>query len=144
MVPSSRPSSIARAGSRPFISSSLSRSLVDVYFRRVDERDLLGRLRGGDKEAFDSMFREYYPNLVGVAESMLREREAAEDMAQDVMMELWRRRETLVLETSLRAYLFRAVRNRSLNYLRHLRIAPRVDPEAAVTVSSGSSDRDTL
>ena len=110
----------------------------------MDERELLGRLRGGDKDAFDSIFREYYPHLTGVAESMLREREAAEDMAQDVMMELWRRRETLVLETSLRAYLFRAVRNRSLNYLRHLRIAPRVDPEAAATVSGGSADRDTL
>ena len=110
----------------------------------MDERDLLGRLRGGDKDAFDAIFREYYSHLVGVAESMLREREPAEDVAQDVMVELWRRRETLVLETSLRAYLFRAVRNRSLNYLRHLRIAPRVDPEAAAHLSGGSADGDTL
>src|SRR6185312_1168425 len=145
MVPSSRPSFTERAGSRRSISSSLSRSRVVVYLRRVDERELLGRLRGGDKDAFDSIFREYYPHLTGVAESMLREREAAEDMAQDVMMELWRRRETLVLETSLRAYLFRAVRNRSLNYLRHLRIAPRVDPDAAAAhISSSTADRGTL
>ena len=44
----------------------------------MDERALLERLRGGEKDAFDSIFREYYPHLVGVAESMLREREAAE------------------------------------------------------------------
>ena len=61
-----------RAGSRLSISSSLSRSRVVVYLRRVDERELLGRLRGGDKDAFDSIFREYYPHLTGVAESMLR------------------------------------------------------------------------
>src|SRR5262245_27511257 len=82
------------------------------YLRGVEERDLLEQLRAGGQDAFDTIFRTYYRHLVAAAEGMLREREAAEDVAQDVMVELWRRRESLVFETSLRAYLFRAVRNR--------------------------------
>ena len=114
-------------------------------FARVDERELLERLRAGAQDAFDSIFRTYYRHLVATAENMLREREAAEDVAQDVMVELWRRRESLVFETSLRAYLFRAVRNRALNHLRHLRIAPRAEPDAAAAhISRSTADRRTL
>jgi RNA polymerase sigma-70 factor (ECF subfamily) len=110
----------------------------------VDQRETLNRIRAGAQDAFDDIFRSYYAQLVGVAESMLRERESAEDVVQDVMVELWRRRETLVLETSLRAYLFRAVRNRALNHLRHQRIAPRAEPDAAVHIAVPAADRDTL
>ena len=110
----------------------------------MNDRDILDRLRAGHQDAFDSVFRLYYAPLVGVAESMLREREAAEDVVQDVMVELWRRRENIVLETSLRAYLFRAARNRALNHLRHLRVAPRAEPDAAELIAVPAADRDTL
>ena len=108
----------------------------------MDDRELLERLRAGAgaQEAFDAIFRSYYARLVAVAESLLRERPAAEDVAQDVMVEVWRRRDTLVLETSLRAYLFRAVRNRALNYIRHQRVAPNVDLEAAGDRSVAGAD----
>jgi len=110
----------------------------------VDEREILNRLRAGAQDAFDAIFRSYYPQLVGVAESMLRERESAEDVVQDVMVELWRRRDSLVLETSLRAYLFRAVRNRALNHIRHQRIAPRAEPDAALHIAVPAADREML
>src|SRR5687767_14424189 len=53
---------------------------------------------------------------------MLRDRAEAEEVAQDVMLELWRRRENIKVETSLRAYLLRATRNRALNRIRHERV----------------------
>lgn len=105
------------------------------------DRDLLDRLRAGDKDAFDSIFRTHYAHLVGLAERMLRERPAAEEIVQDVMLELWRRRETLVVETSLRAYMFRATRNRVLNHIRHQRVAARGAPLiAADPVAAPSAD----
>ena len=61
------------------------------------------------------MFRAHYAHLVAFAQGMLRDRAAAEDMAQEVMLELWRRREEITISESLRAYLLRATRNRSLN-----------------------------
>lgn len=106
----------------------------------MSDAELLGGLRAGRKDAYESIFKSYYAQLVGAAESMLRERSAAEDVVQDVMVELWKRRHSIDVDTSLRAYLFRAVRNRSLNQIRHRKVAPLADPEAADRVA-GSPDR---
>ena len=92
--------------------------------------DVLERIQSGDESAFDAAFREWYPVLVRVATALLREVDAAEEVAQEVMLELWRRRHVISADVSLRAYLLRAVRNRSLNQLRHLRI--RRESESAV------------
>lgn len=92
------------------------------------EAPLLARLRAGDESAFDVVFRSHYGSLVGFAESLLHSREAAEDLAQDVMLELWRRREQLVLTDSLRSYLLRAVRNRAFNEIRRVKTAKRKEP----------------
>ena len=94
----------------------------------VEEKHLLDRLRQGDRDAFDSIFRSYYPSLVGMAEGVLRQRAVAEEVVQDVMLELWRRRESLKVEDSLKAYLFRSARNRALNHLRHARVEQRGEP----------------
>lgn len=94
----------------------------------VDDRELLARIRRGDEGAFDALFRQYYGPLVALAESLLRRRAEAEEIVQDVMLELWRRRETLVIEETWRAYLFRAARNRALNELRHEKVAQLAEP----------------
>ena len=91
----------------------------------VDESELLARLREGNDSAFDAIFREQYPGLVVIATRLLGERALAEEIAQDVMLELWRRRETLVLTGPIRAYLQQATRNRALNRLRQARTAQR-------------------
>jgi RNA polymerase sigma-70 factor (ECF subfamily) len=91
----------------------------------MDERELLLRLRQGDDAAYDAIFRQWYAPLVATTAALLRDRGPAEEVVQDVMLELWRRRESLTLETSLRAYLFQATRNRALNYLRRQRVEAR-------------------
>jgi RNA polymerase sigma-70 factor (ECF subfamily) len=94
----------------------------------VDDLSLLARCRAGDDEAFASLFRVHYPPLVRAAERLLRDRAAAEDVAQEVMLQLWRRRESLDGDVSLRAYLHQATRNRALNQLRHEKIVHTAEP----------------
>ena len=110
----------------------------------MDDRELLERIRKGDTDAFDAVFRAHYASMVGTAERMLRRRDVAEEIVQDVLLELWRRRETLVVDDSLRGYLFRATRNRSLNHLRHGAIEKRAEPELVAdrdqVTSTGPSD----
>jgi RNA polymerase sigma-70 factor (ECF subfamily) len=91
----------------------------------TSEQDLQRRIRAGDESAFDVVFRTHYPRLVRMAESVVRERAPAEEIAQEVMLELWRRRESLEVEQSFGAYLMRSTRNRALNYVRHQRIVER-------------------
>ncbi len=93
-----------------------------------DDRALLAGLRAGDQTAFDAIFRTHYAHLVAFAQSLLHDRGSAEDVAQDVMLELWRRRAELVIQESLRAYLLRATRNRALNQLRHANVERRAEP----------------
>ena len=99
------------------------------------------RLRRGDAGGFDAIFRAHYPGLVGFAESILKDRSEAEDTAQEVMLELWRRRSDITLETSLRAYLFQSTRNRALNRIRHQRVVDRADPEVAAPASIPRPDQ---
>ena len=108
----------------------------------MDERDLLQRLKAGHQDAFDAIFRAHYPQLVAFAQGLLRDRSAAEDAAQEVMLELWRRREDLAITESVRAYLLRATRNRALNQLRHANVQKRAEPhlmsEEAVNATGAS------
>ena len=102
----------------------------------MDDHELLARLREGDQAAFDELFRVWYPALVRFAEGMLRDRAAAEEVAQEAMVELWRRREQLAPDGSARAYLFQSTRNRALNHIRHLRVRERAAEHLAPAAES--------
>jgi RNA polymerase sigma-70 factor, ECF subfamily len=91
----------------------------------VDDRELLARLARGDEAAYDTIFRAWYAPLVRATQAIVRDGAVAEELVQDAMLELWRRREQLDTEGSPQAYLFRATRNRALNHLRHLAVQRR-------------------
>ena len=111
---------------------------------QASERDLQERIRAGDERAFDSVFRTHYAHLVRVAESMLRESALAEEIAQEVMLELWRRRESLELEQTFAAYLIRSTRNRALNHIRHQRVVAREAAAAAIEPQASRSAEEEL
>jgi RNA polymerase sigma-70 factor (ECF subfamily) len=90
-----------------------------------EDRALLERLRQGDQGAFDIIFRRWYARLVQSTEMMVRDRAVAEELVQEVMLELWRRRDTLDPNGSPKAYLYQATRNRALNHLRHVHVQRR-------------------
>jgi RNA polymerase sigma-70 factor (ECF subfamily) len=102
----------------------------------MDDGELLRRIRAGDEGAYDAAFRAWYPVLVRVAAAVLRDTDAAEEVAQDVMVQLWQRRHLLDADTPLKAYLLRAVRNRALNHLRHLKVRRDAEPEVELTYNT--------
>jgi RNA polymerase sigma-70 factor (ECF subfamily) len=111
----------------------------------ASERDLQERIRAGDEGAFDSVFRAHYAQLVRMAQSVVREAALAEEIAQEVMLELWRRRESLQVEQTFRAYLIRSTRNRALNHIRHQRIVAREAASAAADPrTSPSAEEEVL
>jgi RNA polymerase sigma-70 factor, ECF subfamily len=90
-----------------------------------EQRALFARLAAGDEAAFDRIFRIWYAPLVRVATYILHDASIGEEVVQDVLLEVWRRRETLALEQEPRRYLMRATRNRALNHVRHQQVAAR-------------------
>lgn len=109
----------------------------------VTDSDLLASLRRGDHAAFDALFRQWYEPVVRAANRILHESGVAEELAQDVFLELWRRRETLPDGSSVPGYLLQAVRNRALNHLRHLQVQKKSQVYVeALSEPSESADTD--
>jgi RNA polymerase sigma-70 factor, ECF subfamily len=75
----------------------------------------IARVRAGDAQALEVLFRAFYGPLCGFAYRYTAERALAEELVQDVFAELWTRRAELEVQGSARSYLFAAVRNRALN-----------------------------
>ncbi|MCB0519370.1 MAG: RNA polymerase sigma-70 factor [Lewinellaceae bacterium] len=86
------------------------------------ETELLQLLRQGDDAAFRALYQRFYKYLVVTANNILGDSEAARDLAQDVFVELWKKRESIEVQTSLKPYLRRAVVNKTLNHIKARRI----------------------
>ena len=76
------------------------------------------KVRDDDHRAFQSIFDQWYTPLCRHAVLFVGDRQAAEDIVQDLFVTLWIKRKQLAITASTRSYLYRAVRNRCLNYLR--------------------------
>ena len=68
---------------------------------------------------FREQYRRYYRALVLYVIKMVPADSSAEDIVQDVFMNLWRKRYLIEKETELRSFLYTSVRNRALDYLKH-------------------------
>lgn len=75
------------------------------------------------RKEFEKLFRAHYAALVTFAARMMGSADAAEDLVQEAFIAVWRRRAELPPDAVSRAYLYKAVRHRALNALRHDRIA---------------------
>ena len=82
------------------------------------EYGLCKRLIGSDKRALDELFRDMFPKLVGYAWKYTGQKESASDVVQEAFIKLWKIREDLNPNESVKAYLYSTVRNLSLNHIR--------------------------
>ena len=82
------------------------------------EADFIERLRNGDNEAYRALYARYYGLLCHAADRYLHDRFQAECIVENVIFNIWERREQINIRTSLRSYLAMSVRNASINYLR--------------------------
>lgn len=96
-----------------------------------------GLMREDDRHAFRLAFEAHFARLAAYAYRYLRAVDAAEDVVQDVFANLWCLQGRLDDIDNLSAYLFRAVRNRSLNQLRRRRLEERHPAVASSMVQGG-------
>lgn len=84
----------------------------------TSDQQWLDALRGGDETALRSIFDRHYPLLLGDVYRIVPDEALCQDLAQEVFVELWRKRGELDIHTSLRAYLRRAAINKALNHIK--------------------------
>lgn len=75
----------------------------------------------GDEETYIFLFREYYVSLCSYSRRYVGRKDIAEEIVSDTFLKIWENRAALQINTSVKAYLFQAVCNNSLNYLRKLK-----------------------
>jgi len=119
----------------------------DERFASVpDEPRLIAQLQSGDPKSFEHVFRTYATSLCDLAFSYLRSRDVAEEIVQELFTWLWTHRHGFQPLHGLRAYLFGAVRNRSLNALRDEAASDRAAEQSVRAAGSGvaAADADLL
>ncbi|WP_109829966.1 RNA polymerase sigma-70 factor [Reichenbachiella versicolor] len=84
----------------------------------MTEEKLIERIKNDDKSAFESLFRMFYPDLCRFCVRYVRDEIIAEEIVQEVYINIWDRRFLIEINTSVKAYLYTAVKNRSFNYLK--------------------------
>lgn len=105
----------------------------------TDDKQLIQQIRYGDREAFDKLFRRWYPVLVAYAGHYL-DREDSEDVVQDVMSSLWKNNTSLIIRGEVGPYLHSAVRNRCLNFIEHVSVRNRYHSSVRQSVLEEVSD----
>ena len=84
----------------------------------IDNRDrLIEGLKSGDKLIFEEVYREYYIPLCYYCLRYVENFSDSEEIVQDLFLKLWEMHEELEINSSLNAYLYRAVQNYALNFL---------------------------
>ncbi|WP_162910829.1 RNA polymerase sigma-70 factor [Hymenobacter oligotrophus] len=78
----------------------------------------LAELQRTNGEAFlQELFRAFYRPLGNVVYRVVQDRAVAEDLLQDVFMRIWNNRESLVISSTYKAYLYRAAMNAALRHV---------------------------
>lgn len=116
--------------------------VVEQERDRAPRRSLAARVRAGDAEAFSELFLTFGEPLRRFAFRHLQSRDVADDVVQDVFSNVWHGRERLDLRVELRAYLFRATRNRALDILDHEAVCERWALESGLNAGSTDSCAD--
>jgi RNA polymerase sigma-70 factor (family 1) len=81
------------------------------------DETLLRMIAGGDQEAFSCLYRRYWEPLFVTTVKVIRSKEDAADIVQEVFLSLWNRRSELSLTGSLAAYLQTSVRYKAIHYI---------------------------
>jgi RNA polymerase sigma-70 factor (ECF subfamily) len=87
-----------------------------------EESNIIKGLKEGRENAYRHLFESYYTVLSVFADKYLKDLEASKEIVQDLFVHLYENRNSLLINSSLQSYLYRSVRNRCLNHLKHQKI----------------------
>ena len=111
----------------------------------LSDPELVALLQQRDDAAFAEIYQRYWSVLFLHARNLLRNEEEAEDITQELFTQLWQKAPGLELTgTSLSAYLYRAVRNRVFDHLKHRRVVNDYVASLNTFLEEGTVEADVL
>ncbi len=90
----------------------MQKEQINELFRAVSK---------SDEVSYEKLFKLYFPRLYSFALKIVRDEVYAKDIVQNVFIKIWEKPEVLRVDYP-EAFIYRMVRNASLNFVRHLKI----------------------
>lgn len=90
-----------------------------------DDHTWLQQLSCGEAGAYRQLFQRYYTLLGVFAYRYLSDKQLCEDIVHDVFLELYQQKDRFLTINALKSYLYNAVRNRCIDFLRHYKVEGR-------------------
>ncbi len=87
-----------------------------------DKENLLHRLQIGDKQVFEELYHSYFECLCDFLLRYIDKPEVCEGLVQDLFLGIWIKRENWNPKGEIRPYLYKAARNKALDYLKHCQV----------------------
>jgi len=111
-----------------------------LLYLELEETVILQNLKKGDQSAFDTLFKTYYKYLVMIAYKYTGNQEASKDLVQEVYLDLWKRREVISIQQSIKFFLRKATINKCLARKRK---TDRMVVNSEITETFGGSEDST-
>lgn len=89
---------------------------------KLTDEKLVENFKDGDAKAFEELFHCYYGYLCAYAYKIVQDSANAEEIVQEFFVRLWEKREQLSINTSVKNYFFRSVKNLCINAIQHEKI----------------------
>jgi RNA polymerase sigma-70 factor (ECF subfamily) len=83
-----------------------------------NDDEILPLIKRGDKLVYEVFYKKHYKNLHALAFSYVRRHEIAEEVVNDVFINIWNKAADLEINQSFKNYIVRYVANASINYLK--------------------------
>lgn len=115
-------------------------SKLSAMIHKMNDSVLLERLAAGDEHALNEIYMLYWQDLFVCAYNVLKDKAACEDIVQDLFLQLWQKRSTIQITTSLRAYLYTAVRYNVFRQIRTGKVRNVLFDEAADRMSVNTTE----
>ena len=90
-----------------------------------DEVALVGRVASGDGDAFEALYRCFYPRLRRFLERMTRRPQLVEEILNDTMLVVWRKAHTYNLRSKVSTWIFAIAFRKALKELKRVARASR-------------------
>jgi RNA polymerase sigma-70 factor (ECF subfamily) len=83
------------------------------------------RIRQGDVDEYERLFRSCYKRLCIYAENIIGNRMDAEEIVCNLFVRIWEKREHLSVRGAMESYIVSAVHHEAINYLKHAEVEER-------------------
>ena len=119
----------------------MRKEIKNLNVKGMDDNNLIILLQQGDRNAYKQLFIKYYSPLCEYASQYISD-DDSEELVQELMLFLWETRENLVIETSLKSYLFISTKHRCLNAIRKNQYHERIHNQIYEKIKDQFEDPD--